>query len=497
MNTELLKQAQEEYDNGTPIMSDDAFDGLTDSESQFDIVDGTYTIEHAHYMGSMNKVHTTEDLYKVLPDGAFVQPKFDGISCEIILENGVIKTISTRGSGTHGKDLSHVGLFYGVMWNPELTSVYGELTLESSEPLQKDRNVVAGIINQSSPNIEDVFKLRLHIFKAYRVNGMIPYSELDRVYLCNTNFVKPSATYVISKHTANKHQENTLNLEFFEDLFNKHYPTTKRDGMVFKTSPGFLQSADKFEIALKPQPQSSVSKITGVSWTKGKSKFAATALIEPITIDGVRISRVTLPDKYIREMGIHINDYVEITRAGDVIPRIVKLVKEGDDRKEITPPNVCPYDHPLITVGKKIVCSEENCKSVSEEFTHSVKEIIFWGIKRPPRSKINKLLSSGDVTIENILDVESYKNKLTNREYELIKQGIQNYTTDDAEAKLLNSFSIDGLTLPKSKEYIATMDAKDLLEGKGLVEDPIAMSLQFVYSISEDIRKFVDKLYGE
>ena len=196
-------------------------------------------------------------------------------------------------------------------------------------------------------------------------------------------------------------------------------------------------------------------------------------------------------------MGIHINDYVEITRAGDVIPRIVKLVKEGDDRKEITPPNVCPYDHPLITVGKKIVCSEENCKSVSEEFTHSVKEIIFWGIKRPPRSKINKLLSSGDVTIENILDVESYKNKLTNREYELIKQGIQNYTTDDAEAKLLNSFSIDGLTLPKSKEYIATMDAKDLLEGKGLVEDPIAMSLQFVYSISEDIRKFVDKLYGE
>ena len=72
-----------------------------------------------------------------------------------------------------------------------------------------------------------------------------------------------------------------------------------------------------------------------------------------------------------------------------VIPRIVKLVKEGDDRKEITPPNVCHYDHPLVTVGKKIVCSEENCKSISEEFTHSVKEIIFWGIKRPPRSRIS------------------------------------------------------------------------------------------------------------
>ena len=493
MNIELLKHAQEEYDKGTPVMSDDAFDGLTNSESQFELAEDTYTIEHVHYMGSMSKVHREEDLYKVLPDGAFVQPKFDGISCEIILENGVIKTISTRGSGTHGKDLSHVGLFTDVTWNPELIAVYGELTLESSEPSQKDRNVVAGIVNQSSPSIDDVLKLRLHVFKAYRSTGMIPYSELDRVYLCNTHHVKPSVTYVVNKHSVTP--KDHLNLEFFEDLFNKQYPTTKRDGMVFKTSPGFLQSTDKFEIALKPQPQSSVSKITGVSWTKGKSKFAATALIEPIVIDGVTISRVTLPDKYIREMGIHINDYVEVTRAGDVIPRIVKLVKEGDDRKEITPPSVCTYDHPLITVGKKIVCSKENCPSVTKEFTHSVKEILFWGIKRPPRSKMNKLLSSGDVTIENILDVESYKGKLTNREYELIKQGIQNYTTYDAEAKLLHSFNIDGLTLPKAKEYIATMDAKDLLEGKGLIGDPIAMSLQFVYSISEDIRKFVGNLY--
>ena len=39
MNTELLKHAQEEYDKGTPVMSDDAFDGLTNSESQFDILE--------------------------------------------------------------------------------------------------------------------------------------------------------------------------------------------------------------------------------------------------------------------------------------------------------------------------------------------------------------------------------------------------------------------------------------------------------------------------
>ena len=53
MNIELLKHAQEEYDKGTPVMSDDAFDGLTNSESQFELAEDTYTIEHVHYMGSM------------------------------------------------------------------------------------------------------------------------------------------------------------------------------------------------------------------------------------------------------------------------------------------------------------------------------------------------------------------------------------------------------------------------------------------------------------
>ena len=94
-----------------------------------------------------------------------------------------------------------------------------------------------------------------------------------------------------------------------------------------------------FSIALTPKPMSSVTKIVDVSWTKGKSKFASTAIIEPINIDGVTISRVTLPAKYIKEMDLHIGDYIEVTRAGDVIPRIVGLVKEGETREEIKEPN--------------------------------------------------------------------------------------------------------------------------------------------------------------
>ena len=142
--TDIIKQAQEAYDAGKPIMSDEAFDNLTDSESQFELTEDTYTVKHEQYMGSMPKVHSFDELSKIAKDGDYVQPKFDGISCEIVLENSKIKSISTRGNGAYGKDLSNLldaGFLKNSVWNSNITLVYGELVLLINNPTQKDRNV--------------------------------------------------------------------------------------------------------------------------------------------------------------------------------------------------------------------------------------------------------------------------------------------------------------------------------------------------------------------
>ena len=161
-----------------------------------------------------------------------------------------------------------------------------------------------------------------------------------------------------------------------------------------------------------------------------------------------------MPARYIREMDLHIGDYVEVTRAGDVIPRIVRLVKQDEDRKEIKEPNVCKYGHELKLIGKALKCSDTSCKSTEEEYLHQIKEILFWSIKRPPRSKLNKLISSGDVTLQNILHCEQYKNKMTPREYELVKQGITNFIVNNTYSKIIFAMNIDGLTYPKAQEII-------------------------------------------
>ena len=449
--TNLIKEAQEKYDAGTPIMSDEAFDKLTNDESQFKLTEDTYTVNHYRPMGSMNKVHSEEDLMKVLPSGVYVQPKFDGISCELILENGEIKSMSTRGNGEYGKDMSHLlkkGLFFGSVWNPEIVAVYGELTLNSEEPSQKDRNVVAGIANKTEPSEKEVGSLMFNIYQAYRsTNLLVPYGELSAVYFCDSPQVKTSYTYVANT------EGSGVNLMLLQGLFDSEYKHTKRDGVVFKQMDA-LGVKDSFEIALKPEPMSAVTTIKDVSWTKGKSKFASTAIIDPIELGGVSISRVTLPERYIREMDLCIGDMIEVTRAGDVIPKIIGKVQDGEVRSEIKPPLECKYGHTLIRVGKTLKCTHSGCEIFAEEFIYPLMDIMFWDVKRAPKSKLRKLISDGVVSCGNLFLIDSYSNKLTQRQQELVKQGISNFLSNNTEAKLLHAMNIDGMSYEKCKDII-------------------------------------------
>lgn len=490
--TNLIKEAQEKYDAGQPIMSDEAFDKLTNDESQFKLTEDTYTVKHYRPMGSMNKVHSEEDLMKVLPSGVYVQPKFDGISCELILENGEIKSMSTRGNGEYGKDMSHLlkkGLFFGSVWNPEIVAVYGELTLKSDEPSQKDRNVVAGIANKTEPSEEEVGSLMFNIYQAYRSTGLlVPYGELSAVYFCDSPQVQTSYTYVANTGGSG------VNLMLLQGLFDSEYKHTKRDGIVFKQM-GALGVSDSFEIALKPEPMSAVTTIKDVSWTKGKSKFASTAIIDPIELGGVSISRVTLPERYIREMDLCVGDMIEVTRAGDVIPKIIGKVQDGEVRSEIKPPMECPYGHTLIKVGKTLKCTHSNCEMFEKDFIYPLMEIMFWGVKRAPKSKIRSLISDGTVFCYNLFLLDQYKHKLTQRQQELVKQGISNFLTNEPEAKLLHAMNIDGMSFEKCKDIVKEYGSIEEY-AKGDDKDLFVASVKFILDNSSIVKLTIEDIEG-
>lgn len=482
MNKELIKQAQQAYDEGHPIMSDEAFDNLTNDESQFKLTEDTYTVKHQHAMGTLPKSHSAEEVNNFLKEGTYyVQPKFDGISCEIVLDNGKVQSISTRGQGDYGKDLSlllKAGFINNVNFNPALLSVYGELTWYSDNPSQKDRNIVAGICNSTNPSESDTAHLCLNVYKAYtnEVAPLMPY-ELEQIYISNSPQIKHSQCFEITTPIT----EDTSK-EVFE-RFDSVYKTTKRDGVVFRDINGTEL------LALKPEPKSAITKIEDVSWTKGKDKFAATAIITPVNIGDVTISKVTLPDKYITEMDLHIGDYIEVIRAGDVIPKIVRKVKDGEDQKTIAPVMQCEYDHELIKVGKALVCSEDSCKSFENNYVHKIVDIMFWSVKRAPKSKMHKLVDSGVVTLQNVLDIDSYENKLTEHEYSKVQEGLTTLH-DNTNAKLLTAFDVSGLTFKLAQKWFTNSGVKveDIIDD----QDPKLAPVKYILEHSKAIKAFVE-----
>ena len=481
MDKELIKQAQQAYDEGNPIMSDEAFDNLTNDESQFKLTEDTYTVKHQHVMGTLPKSHSAEEVNNFLKEGTcYVQPKFDGISCEIILDNGKVKSISTRGNGDYGKDLTPLlkaGFISNASFNPSLLSVYGELTHYNGNPSQKDRNVVAGICNSTNPSYDDAKHLRLNIYKAYTndVAPLMPY-ELEQIYISNSPQIKHSKCFEITLPITEETSK-----EMFEK-FDSMYKTTKRDGVVFRDVNGTEL------LALKPEPKSAITKIEDVSWTKGKDKFAATAIITPVNIGDVTISKVTLPDRYIEEMDLHIGDYIEIIRAGDVIPKIVRKVKDGEEQKIIAPVMQCEFGHELTKVGKALVCSEDNCKSFEMNYTHKIVEIMFWNVKRAPKSKMHKLVGSGVVKLQNILDFDSYKYNLREREHLKVKQGLETLN-DHTNAKLLNAFDVSGLTFNLAQKWFTNSGAKieDIVDD----QDPKLSPVKYIMDHSKAVKEFV------
>ena len=481
MDKELIKQAQQAYDEGNPIMSDEAFDNLTNDESQFELTEDTYTVKHQHIMGTLPKSHSAEEVNKFLNEGTYyVQPKFDGISCEIILDNGKVKSISTRGKGDYGKDLNPLlkaGFIKNADFNPSLLSVYGELTRYSGNPSQKDRNIVAGICNSSNPSQSDAAHLHLNVYKAYtnEVAPLMPY-ELEQIYISNSPQIKHSQCFEVTVPIT----EETSKEMFTK--FDSMYKTTKRDGVVFRDTNGTEL------LALKPEPKSAITKIEDVSWTKGKDKFAATAIITPVNIGDVTIGKVTLPDKYIEEMNLHIGDYIEIIRAGDVIPKIVRKVKDGEEQKVIAPVMKCEYGHKLTKVGKALVCSEDNCKSFEDNYVHKIVDIMFWNVKRAPKSKMHKLVDSGVVTLQNVLNPDLYNGELTEREQDKVQESIETLH-DNTDAKLLTAFDVSGLTFKLAQKWFTNSSAKieDLIDD----QDPKLSPVKYILDHSKAVKEFV------
>ncbi len=332
-----------------------------------------------------------------------VEPKFDGVSVNIVYENGELKIASTRGDGIIGenitkniKTIKNLPLKLIVKNPPTFLDVQAEVILTKEEfkkinelreemglPLfANPRNAAAGSLKQLDP--KETAKRNLKVF-VYYIRGIENYTK-PKSQTQSLQILKDLGLPVseLNKYCKNIDEAIAYRQTFLEAR--EHLPY-EIDGMVFKVDDfslqeklGYTSKYPKWAIAFKFPPLQSTTIVEDIIFNVGRTGIVTpVAILKPVKIGGVTITRASLhtfDELFKKDIGI--KDYVFVQRAGDVIPEIVASIPEKRTGNEIkvTKPTHCPICGSLLQEeGAYLVCPNIDCKArIIESIKHFVQK---------------------------------------------------------------------------------------------------------------------------
>lgn len=176
----------------------------------------------------------------------------------------------------------------------------------------------------------------------------------------------------------------------------------KVDRTALQDELGYTGKAPRWAIAYKYAARAGITQIEGVQWQVGRTgKLTPVAMLKPVPIGGTTVSRATLhnPDE-IERLGVRVDDWVEVERGGDVIPKVTRVV---DDK-----------DHPR---GNKLVHVPEKCPVCGTKVVRTEGEVDYFCVNANCPAKLRETIlhfaSRGVMNIDGM--GEALVNQLTDR----------------------------------------------------------------------------------
>jgi DNA ligase (NAD+) len=375
-------------------------------------LEGFEEVRHAIPMLSLSNARKTEELREwdarvrrlLGPDEELryvTELKIDGLAVSLRYEDGRFARGTTRGNGTLGEDVTQnlrtVRAIPEKLWDepPSVLEPRGEVYMtlqhfeelnrrqetEGKPPFANPRNAAAGSIRQLDPRITATRPLTIFLYgvgeggERYESHSAM-LDALRRYGLrANPHTVHDSIETVIEECDRWAAQRESLPYQI--------------DGVVVKVDSreqqralGTVAKAPRWAIAYKFEPLAGRTKLNGVIINVGRTgALTPQALLEPVNIGGVTISRATLHNEdYIKEKGILVGDTVVVERAGDVIPQVVRSVLEERDGDEYAfeMPSRCPVcGEPVSRPEGEAVTRCVNARCPAQALEH----IIHWASK--------------------------------------------------------------------------------------------------------------------
>lgn len=337
------------------------------------VLDEFEKITHKVPMLSLSNTFSTEDLRdfdarisKLVPDQSveyICELKIDGLAISIKYEDGRLVSAATRGDGSVGEDVTeNIKTIFSipkVLKDNRTFEVRGEVYLprKSFELLNTERennnevlfanprNAAAGSLRQLDSKI--TAKRRLSAF-IYSIVG-------DDSIISQENALNTAKEYNLPVNPNFKLCKNIDEVIDYINYWTEHKKNLPYDidGIVIKVNSystqeevGYTQKSPRCATAYKFPEEELATKLLDVELSVGRTGIITpVAILDPIVISGSTVSKASLHNKdIIEELDIHIGDMVVVKKAGEIIPKVVRVIRElrTEGSTKYTMPNTCP-----------------------------------------------------------------------------------------------------------------------------------------------------------
>jgi DNA ligase (NAD+) len=371
--------------------------------------DGFQTVRHARAMLSLDNAFSYDglrDFDRRVREGSgkekieyIAEHKFDGLSISLQYQDGVLVRGVTRGDGTTGEDVTPnvktirsipLQVDTAVLKKAKLPSdfeVRGEvlMTRKAFEALNRQqeqsggkifvnaRNSAAGAVRVLDPSITAARRLDFFAYYLF-VDGKVPFPRhSDSLAALKQLHFRASDDWKLCSGI-------DAVIAYCEDWDAKRQKLPYEiDGVVIKVNStaiqnelGYTAKAPRWAIAYKYPARQETTVVNDIIVQVGRTgALTPVAVLEPVQVGGVTVSRSTLHNMdEVERLGLQIGDTVLIERAGEVIPHVLKVVKEGKNRKPFHMPKQCPECGSAIHHGEGEVayrCVNAACPAKRKE----------------------------------------------------------------------------------------------------------------------------------
>ena len=536
----LLNQyAHEYYTTDNPSVSDSEYDKLyhelLDLEKQYPefvqpdspthrvggkVLEGFEKYQHQYPLYSLQDAFSREELdafdtriRKDFPDVSYLcELKIDGLSISLMYEKGILVAGATRGDGSVGENItenlkrvkdiplklpSEVDMTVrGECYMPRSSfDAVNQLRQENGEPeFANPRNAAAGTLRQLDTAI--VAKRNLATFLYQEASPTSVTSQEAVLNQLSKNGFSVNEWHILA-HSMDEVWQFIGQIAQERDQlpYDIDGVVIKVNDLVVQEELGFTVKAPKWAIAYKFPAEEKEAQLLSVDWTVGRTGVVTpTANLTPVQLAGTTVSRATLHNvDYIAEKDIRKGDTVIVYKAGDIIPAVLQVVeskRQSEEKLEI--PKNCPScNSELIHFEDEVAlrCINPRCPAqIKEGLIHfaSRDAMNITGLgpavveKLFDQQLVNDVAGIYRLTVEDLLQLENFKEKSANKLYTAIQASKENsaekllfglgirHVGSKASQILLEHFHDLEQLAKAEKEEIAALDSLGMVIAESL-----------------------------